>query len=153
MFSGLDAYRTALVLVENGVVNSDASTEADICMAAELSGSSRPESTDDRMTVRMAVDTLATPLELTMERAIALIESLHHGDRVQVITDGRIHEMTVVGRPARSDGPFGEAESVGVQVTLGSGKWSTRVQAGNLVRTRRGRGYVGGGTVLVKVAA
>ncbi|WP_425837463.1 hypothetical protein [Streptomyces fractus] len=83
-----------------------------------------------------------------MAQAISLIGSLKDGDRVRVTLDGRMYDMTVVGRPTRSDGAFGELESVGVTVSLGPGRYSTRVAAENLVRTSRGRGFVGGGAEL-----
>lgn len=83
-------------------------------------------------------------------RAMTLIESLRHGDRVKITREGRELEMTVVGRPRRSDGAFGDAMSIGVTVELPNGV-SMRIEAGHLVRTRRGRGFVGGGTTLEKL--
>ncbi|HLL34165.1 MAG TPA: hypothetical protein VK545_09800 [Streptomyces sp.] len=83
-------------------------------------------------------------------QAMTLIESLRHGDRVKVTREGRELEMTVVGRPRRSDGSFGDALSVGVTVELPNGV-TMRVEAGDLVRTPRGRGFVGGGTTLEKL--
>jgi len=59
--------------------------------------------------------------------ALRLIESLKHGDRVRLTTDGRTYDMTVGRGPNRSDGGSGSWESTGVVVTLGVGRWSTRV--------------------------
>lgn len=86
-----------------------------------------------------------------MSEAIELIASLKDGDPVLVTQDGRTSVMFVSGGPRRSDGAFGPLESTGVTVTYGPGRYATRIEAGNLVRTKRGHGYVGGGTELVKV--
>jgi hypothetical protein len=88
-----------------------------------------------------------------MTQAISLIQSLKNGEKVRVTRDGRTYEMTVVGSPNRCDGAFGPLESIGVTVTLGPGRYSTRVAAEHLVRTQLGRGFVGGGTELERVAA
>lgn len=53
-----DAYRTAQFLADDGRTDSDAVTHADIDMAADLAGAARPETSDDRYTVRLALDTI-----------------------------------------------------------------------------------------------
>jgi|tagenome__1003787_1003787.scaffolds.fasta_scaffold12049957_2 hypothetical protein len=52
-----DAYRTAMVLADNGIVDSDAVTHADIDAAADLARAPRPDA-DDRAVVRLALDAL-----------------------------------------------------------------------------------------------
>jgi len=89
--------------------------------------------------------------KMTMAEAIQLIGSLRDGDLVRVTQDGRSHVMIVSGPPRRADGPFGSPESTRVTVTYGPGKYATEVAADNLVRTRRGRGWIGGGTTLERV--
>lgn len=89
--------------------------------------------------------------EMTMAEAIALISSLKDGDPVLVTRDGRTKLMFVSGAPRRSDGAFGSPESTRVTVTFGPGRYATEVAADNLVRTRRGRGWIGGGTELTRV--
>ncbi|MFG2292005.1 hypothetical protein [Streptomyces sp. NPDC048603] len=86
-----------------------------------------------------------------MVQAISFIESLKIGDRVKVTRDGRTNEMFIASRPTRCDGPFGSYESIGVTVTFGPGRYSTRIQADHLVATRRGRGTVGGGTQMERI--
>jgi hypothetical protein len=86
-----------------------------------------------------------------MTAAIHLISSLHEGDWVKVTADGRTYTMAVMSEPTRSDGSFGSPESTGVTVGFGRNGYATRVQADNLVRTRVGHGWVGGGTVLERV--
>lgn len=86
-----------------------------------------------------------------MVQAIDLITSLRPGDRVKVTRDGRTNVMNVQSPPSRSDGRFGSPESTGVTVSYGPGRYATRVEAGDLVRTRRGRGCTGGGTELSRV--
>ena len=92
-------------------------------------------------------------MDRAMVEAMTLIGSLRDGDLVQVTQDGRTNVMIVSGTPSKADGPFGSAESIGVTITYGPGRYATRVQADNLVRTKRGHGYVGGGTELVKLPA
>lgn len=53
-----DAYRTALTLVGHGLLDSDAVTTADIDTAADLAGSPRPTGSNDRHTVRLALDAI-----------------------------------------------------------------------------------------------
>ena len=55
-----DAYRTAALLAEEGRTDSDAVTRADIDQAADLAGAHRPETSDDRHTVRIALDAITT---------------------------------------------------------------------------------------------
>lgn len=90
-------------------------------------------------------------MEREMTRAIDLINSLHEGDWVKVTEHGRTSTMIVMSGQSRSDGRFGSYESTGVTVGYGRGRYATRVEAGNLVRTRRGHGWVGGGTELEKI--
>ncbi|WP_329376165.1 hypothetical protein [Streptomyces sp. NBC_01483] len=56
--TALDAYTTAQVLADDGRVDSDAVTTADIDTAADLADAPRPTSPDDRHTVRLALDTI-----------------------------------------------------------------------------------------------
>lgn len=86
-----------------------------------------------------------------MVQAIDLIASLKVGDKVEVTRDGLTSVMTVQSATTRSDGAYGEIESTGVTVGYGPGRYATRIEAGHLVRTRRGRGWVGGGTELKRV--
>lgn len=90
-------------------------------------------------------------MERAMTEAIDLIASLRDGDAVLVTRDGRTSVMFVSGGPRRCDGAFGPIESTRVTVTFGPGRYSTEVSAEDLVRTKRGRGYVGGGTKLIRV--
>lgn len=53
-----DAYRTALSLANHGLLDSDAVTHADIDAAADQTGTSRPTGSDERNTVRLALDTI-----------------------------------------------------------------------------------------------
>jgi hypothetical protein len=53
-----DAYLTAQALADNGRHDSDAVTTADMDAAADQSGARLPANTDDRHTVRLALDTL-----------------------------------------------------------------------------------------------
>ncbi|MDR3036167.1 MAG: hypothetical protein LBV78_24255 [Kitasatospora sp.] len=53
-----DAYRTAQFLADDGHLDSDAVTHADIDMAADLAGAARPETSLDRHAVRLALDTI-----------------------------------------------------------------------------------------------
>ncbi|MEU0675453.1 hypothetical protein ABZ330_21680 [Streptomyces sp. NPDC006172] len=57
--TALDAYRTAVVLGEHGLV-SDEATHADLDAAADAAGVPRPADPDDRHTVRVALDALRT---------------------------------------------------------------------------------------------
>jgi hypothetical protein len=52
------AYRTALVLADSGRTDSDAVTHADIDVAADLAGVQRPDGSDDRHAVRIALDAI-----------------------------------------------------------------------------------------------
>ncbi|WP_328967910.1 hypothetical protein [Streptomyces sp. NBC_00239] len=88
-----------------------------------------------------------------MSAAITFIQSLKIGERVKVTRDGRTNEMFVSSGPTRCDGPYGSYESMGVTVTFGPGRYSTRVQADHLVRTRRGHGFIGGGTTMERLSA
>lgn len=90
-------------------------------------------------------------MEREMAKAIELISSLKDGDLVRVTRDGRTDVMAVSGVPRRCDGAFGPVESIRVTVGYGPGRYSTEVSAENLVPTKRGRGYVGGGTKLERV--
>lgn len=90
-------------------------------------------------------------MEREMVEAIQLIASLKDGDPVLVTQDGRTNLMFVSGESRRCDGAYGPAESTRVTVTFGPGRYATEVAAENLVRTRRGQGWIGGGTELVKV--
>lgn len=90
-------------------------------------------------------------MERAMVEAVELIASLKDGDPVLVTRDGRTNLMFVAGAPRRCDGQYGPLESLRVTVTFGPGRYATEVSAENLVRTKRGHGYVGGGTELVKV--
>ena len=92
-----------------------------------------------------------TDEKMTMAEAIQLIGSLKDGDLVRITRDGRINVMIVSGKPRRADGAFGSPESTRVTVTYGPGRYATEVSADNLVRVRRGRGWIGGGTTLEKV--
>ncbi|MCT9145699.1 hypothetical protein [Streptomyces violarus] len=53
-----DAYRTAQVLADNGLRDSDIVTHADMDAAAELVGAPRPAGPDDRAIIRLALDCL-----------------------------------------------------------------------------------------------
>jgi hypothetical protein len=53
-----DAYLTAQTLADNDRLDSDAVTHADMDAAADQSGAQRPASSDDRHTVRDALDTI-----------------------------------------------------------------------------------------------
>ncbi|MCX4596176.1 hypothetical protein OG819_42945 [Streptomyces sp. NBC_01549] len=53
-----DAYLTARTLAANGRLDSDAVTHADIDTAADLAGAQRPAGSDDRHTVRLALDAI-----------------------------------------------------------------------------------------------
>jgi hypothetical protein len=53
-----DAVLTARTLADHGRLDSDAVTHADIDTAADQSGAQRPASSDDRHTVRLALDTI-----------------------------------------------------------------------------------------------
>lgn len=55
----LAAYETARVLAAHGL-DSDTATHADIDTAADHAGATRPGTTDDRHTVRLALDVLNT---------------------------------------------------------------------------------------------
>ncbi len=68
--------------------------------------------------------------------ALRLLESLKHGDRVRLTNDGRTYDMTVTRGPRRSDGGRGSWESAGVLVTLGVGRWSTRVDVAGMASGR-----------------
>ncbi|MET7975815.1 hypothetical protein ABZW44_22770 [Streptomyces mirabilis] len=56
--SAYDAYLTAQTLAANGRTDSDAVTTADIDTAADLAGAQRPADSDDRHTVRLALDAI-----------------------------------------------------------------------------------------------
>jgi hypothetical protein len=58
--TALDAYDTAQALADHGRLDSDAVTHADIDAAADLVGAQRPAGSDDRHTVRTALDALNT---------------------------------------------------------------------------------------------
>jgi hypothetical protein len=90
-------------------------------------------------------------VEREMAEAIQLIGSLKDGDLVRVTRDGHEHVMIVSGSPRRADGAFGSLGSIRVTVTYGPGKYATEVGADHLVRTRRGHGWIGGGTKLERV--
>jgi hypothetical protein len=53
-----DAYLTARTLAADGRHDSDAVTHADIDAAADLAGARRPAGSDDRHTVRTALDAI-----------------------------------------------------------------------------------------------
>ncbi|MFE4818543.1 hypothetical protein ACFRFU_19350 [Streptomyces sp. NPDC056704] len=55
--TALDAYETARVLADHGL-DSDAVTHADINKAADRAGAQRPAGSDDRHTVRLALDAI-----------------------------------------------------------------------------------------------
>jgi hypothetical protein len=85
-------------------------------------------------------------------KAFALISSLSVGDWVRVQRAGeRVYEMYVSRGPRRSDGAYGSPESLHVTVTFGPGRYATEVGVDDLWRRRRGHGYIGGGTTLVKI--
>lgn len=65
---------------------------------------------------------------MNAREAASIVSSLRVGDRVIVGTDGRDYEMAVT-HFSRSDGEFGSWESYGAHVTLGPGRWSTKVDA------------------------
>ena len=50
-----DAYRTAVVLAENGHTDVDAVTHADIDAAADYAGADRPTDSNDRHTIQTAL--------------------------------------------------------------------------------------------------
>jgi hypothetical protein len=56
--SAYDAYRTAQLLASEGCTDSDAVTRNDIETAADIAGAARPQTADDRHTVRLALDAL-----------------------------------------------------------------------------------------------
>jgi hypothetical protein len=56
--TALDAYLTARTLADHGRHDSDAVTHADMDTAADLAGAQRPAGSDDRHTVRLALDTI-----------------------------------------------------------------------------------------------
>jgi hypothetical protein len=90
--------------------------------------------------------------EHTFTSAHALISSLRVGDRVKVQRAGeKSYEMYVSRGPSRSDGALGSPESLHVTVTFGPGRYATEVGVDDLWRRRRGHGYIGGGTTLVKI--
>lgn len=64
-----DAYLTAQFLASEGRADSDAVTHADMDTAADLAGARRPDSSDDRHTVRIALDTI----EAAARRLSALV--------------------------------------------------------------------------------
>lgn len=53
-----DAYLTARTLAANGRYDSDAVTHADMDAAADIAGAQRPAGSDDRHTVRAALDAI-----------------------------------------------------------------------------------------------
>lgn len=53
-----DAYLTAQTLAADGRHDSDAVTHADMDAAADIAGAPRPAGSDDRHTVRLALDTI-----------------------------------------------------------------------------------------------
>lgn len=53
-----DAYLTAQTLADNGRLDSDAVTHADMDAAADVVGARRPAGSDDRHTVRLALDAI-----------------------------------------------------------------------------------------------
>ncbi|MHC3450780.1 hypothetical protein [Streptomyces prasinus] len=60
--SAYDAYRTARTLAQDGLLDSDALTIADMDAAADQAGARRPEEADDRHAVRAALDSIrSTP--------------------------------------------------------------------------------------------
>lgn len=65
-----DAYRTAQFLVSEGYTDSDVVTHADVDQAADLAGATRPVTVDDRHTVRLALDTLASPTARGQNRGL-----------------------------------------------------------------------------------
>ena len=54
-----DAYRTAQALATNGHTDSDTVTHADLDTAADYAGANRPDTANDRHTIRLALDALA----------------------------------------------------------------------------------------------
>jgi hypothetical protein len=56
--TALDAYLTARTLADHGRLDSDAVTHADMDAAADLAGAQRPAGSDDRHTVRAALDAI-----------------------------------------------------------------------------------------------
>lgn len=92
-----------------------------------------------------------TALEHTFITAFDLISHLKVGDRVRLTESGRTHDMYVSTAPRLCDGAFGPPESLQVTVTFGPGRYSTEVAVEHLYRTRRGRGWVGGGKQLEKI--
>lgn len=90
-------------------------------------------------------------MEHTFESAQALIMSLKVGDKVRLTRDGRTNEMYVSVGPRRSDGAYGSPESLHVTVTFGPGRYATEVGVDHLWRRRKGHGYIGGGTELVRI--
>lgn len=56
--SAYDAYRTAQFLAAEGRTDSDAVTRNDIETAADFAGAARPQTADDRDTVRLALDAI-----------------------------------------------------------------------------------------------
>ncbi|MFJ6720544.1 hypothetical protein [Streptomyces sp. NPDC091259] len=87
-----------------------------------------------------------------MAAAISFIQSLKPGDRVRVAEYGQTYEMGVTTHPTLCDGRHGPMESIGVTVSFGPGRYSRRVQADNLVAVKRGRGTVGGGVEMERIA-
>lgn len=90
--------------------------------------------------------------EHTFQSAFELISHLKVGDWVRVQRGGeRAYEMYVSRGPRRSDVAYGSPESLHVTVTFGPGRYATEVGVDHLWRRRRGHGYIGGGTTLVKI--
>jgi hypothetical protein len=56
--TALDAYLTARTLADHGRHDSDAVTHADMDAAADNAGARRPAGSDDRHTVRTALDAI-----------------------------------------------------------------------------------------------
>lgn len=61
--------------------------------------------------------------------AVAFLASLRVGDTVRVTKDGRTSEVKVVRPARRSDGPFGDYESIAVRVSHGPGRYSFDITA------------------------
>lgn len=88
-----------------------------------------------------------TDEKMTMADAIQLIGSLKPGTLVRVTREGRTVVLPVTQGPRRADGAFGSPESTRVTVSYPKG-YAFEVAADHLVRTRRGHGWIGGGTTL-----
>jgi hypothetical protein len=70
--------------------------------------------------------------------AVVFLSSLRTGDTVRVTRDGRTSEVKVVQPARRSDGPFGDYESIAVRVSHGPGRYSFDITAEAMAPRRPG---------------